>query len=368
MKNNVLHIRSTIGMYGAEQVILNLLQSVRDLAHKTRCFIIEGSEKQSDLLAVELSNNSLEYHSEKSYKKFDFSVVKKLRKEVKKYSVGVVHSHDYKSLVLICIATIGLDVTRIHHLHGALGNTSAEKIYSLIERLFMIFVNKIIVVSQEQENIYKKYLGLTHKLVHIENGSPIKEIFSKDHAGDVFSFIMVARLTPEKNHELALKVLAKLIHEGRNVCLSILGSGPELPRLKLIAEDLGIIKKVKFVGFTRNVEEWMRKANCLLITSTTEGMPMNLLEAMSYGLPSICTPVGEIPKIIESSEGGKLANNEEQFVQVASEYCDSPEKIKEMGLSASRFVKKYLSVTRQSNSILEVYESTLGGVYERCIT
>ena len=41
--NNILHIRSTIGMYGAEKVIQNLLEASKDASYETKALVIEGS-------------------------------------------------------------------------------------------------------------------------------------------------------------------------------------------------------------------------------------------------------------------------------------------------------------------------------------
>lgn len=116
-----------------------------------------------------------------------------------------------------------------------------------------------------------------------------------------FILLCVARLSPEKNLELAFQVLAKIRPYFPSVGLVIAGSGPEEARLKARVKQIGISNNVAFVGWQENLASYYRTANVFLQTSYFEGYGMALIEAGLSGLPIVSTPVG----IANDFENGK---------------------------------------------------------------
>jgi glycosyltransferase involved in cell wall biosynthesis len=102
-------------------------------------------------------------------------------------------------------------------------------------------------------------------------------------------FGMVARLSPEKNIEYALR-LAKGM---QNIYLIIIGSGPLSARLQSFVDE-NDIDNVLFLGYKKNVKEFYNIFDAFLLTSIIEGTPISILEAMSCGLPIYSTGVGQI--------------------------------------------------------------------------
>jgi glycosyltransferase involved in cell wall biosynthesis len=87
-----------------------------------------------------------------------------------------------------------------------------------------------------------------------------------------------------------------------NYILKIVGSGPLEIKLKKIVEDNNI-KNVHFLGYKDNVEKYYQEFDALILTSTMEGVPISILEAMSYGLPIFTTPVGQIRNYLSGNDG-----------------------------------------------------------------
>ena len=102
-------------------------------------------------------------------------------------------------------------------------------------------------------------------------------------------FGLVARLSPEKNVEYALK----LVKDMDDIHLAIIGSGPLSSNLKNFAEENNI-NNVSFLGYKKNVNDFYNIFDAFLLTSKMEGTPISILEAMSYCLPIYSTGVGQI--------------------------------------------------------------------------
>lgn len=105
------------------------------------------------------------------------------------------------------------------------------------------------------------------------------------------SLVMVGRMTPTKNHALALRAIAALRGRGTDVRLTILGDGDRRAQLTALAAALGVSDLVSMPGFTPN---WWTSGDhtAFLLTSTHEGLCIVAVEAMWAGLPVIAPRIG----------------------------------------------------------------------------
>jgi len=103
---------------------------------------------------------------------------------------------------------------------------------------------------------------------------------------DTFDVINIGRTTPEKNQQLLLKSFELLDSTFK---LTILGGGPLLQQLKDYASQAQIETHINFEGNVTDVYPYLNKSHCFVLSSSTEGFPNVLLEAMSIGLPVIST-------------------------------------------------------------------------------
>jgi len=103
----------------------------------------------------------------------------------------------------------------------------------------------------------------------------------------------VARLAPEKNHQLLLIALAK-IGNRRPWRLAIIGDGPERVRLVEQANVLGLSDRVSFVGYVDDPYPLLMRARIAVCTSNHEGLCNAIIEALACGTPVVSTdcPVG----------------------------------------------------------------------------
>ena len=92
--------------------------------------------------------------------------------------------------------------------------------------------------------------------------------------------------------------------------LVLAGSGPEEESLKKLAQELGIADRTDFPGWIdgERKRELLEFSQILALPSYNEGLPIAILEAMSFGLPVISTTVGDIPACIRNGENGILVS------------------------------------------------------------
>jgi len=98
--------------------------------------------------------------------------------------------------------------------------------------------------------------------------------------------VNVARHERQKGLHHLLRVF-KLVSDQVEARLLLVGEGRLTPRLKALAKELGIEKKVFFLGWRENPFKYVKRSRLFLLTSLWEGLPMVLLEAMALELPVV---------------------------------------------------------------------------------
>lgn len=121
------------------------------------------------------------------------------------------------------------------------------------------------------------------------------------------SIILVGRLNPQKQQDLALIALKKILQSIPDAVLHFYGVGPDEQKLRKLVEEQGLTEQVVFHGFVSDMAEVYRSASLLIMTSRTEGFPLVLQEALSLGVPAVCFDCRYGPSaMIENNSNGYL--------------------------------------------------------------
>jgi glycosyltransferase involved in cell wall biosynthesis len=121
------------------------------------------------------------------------------------------------------------------------------------------------------------------------------------------------RLHKYKQFDLLIRAFSAISKKYLDWDLVILGDGEEKGALKKLIKDLMLFDRVFLPGSVGNVSAWYERSSIFVLSSSVEGFPNVLLEAMSYGLPSISFNCNTGPKeMIQDGVNGFLVNPEEK--------------------------------------------------------
>ena len=100
----------------------------------------------------------------------------------------------------------------------------------------------------------------------------------------------------------------KVIKVCQKTRLIFAGDGEMLEKCKEYSNRLAVSSAINFIGNVENVYSILTKADCFVLSSKSEALPISILEAMACSLPIIAPKVGGIPELV--SENGILYETE----------------------------------------------------------
>jgi glycosyltransferase involved in cell wall biosynthesis len=154
--------------------------------------------------------------------------------------------------------------------------------------------------------------------------------------------LAVGNLSPLKNHRLILEAAAQLGRDDLEVV--ILGRGPEEPALRALAAEKSVALELPGIVPNEDMPRFLQSADVYLITSTSEGHPKSLLEAMSVGLPCIGTNVRGIRDVLVDGDTGWLCPLEPEAVaRRLAAVLAAPDEARQIGDRARRYVLEHYS-------------------------
>ena len=173
-------------------------------------------------------------------------------------------------------------------------------------RSFSIKKSDIVVTPSQHLKNFILNLGFKNKIEIINNGVFIPEENTNIFTNDQINITIVSRLVSHKNIEKIIRAISDL--NNPLIYLNIIGDGPELNQLQKISLESNNKDNIIFHGKLNrdDINHIFLKSDIYIQASNYEGLPHSLLEAMSYGIPVLCTPVGECKEILGNEDRGYI--------------------------------------------------------------
>ena len=173
--------------------------------------------------------------------------------------------------------------------------------------------------------------------------------------GKPVEFLFVGRVDKNKNLDIILRALASARRKSKeDLRLIVVGEGRALGITRDLALGLGLKDEVEFTGWLHptDLAKVYARGHILLLASGTEGWPKTPMEAMCYGIPSICTNVGTVPKILGENERGLLV--EPGDVQGLAEAMTRLATDEELYTRLSRAGRKWIESRTREDLMIEL--------------
>ena len=276
----------------------------------------------------------------------DFLTIIDFRKLYNKYKPDVIHLHSSKAGML---GRVAFPTSKtVYTVHGFDSIRLAYRKFLPIERFMQHSCKAIAGVSlYDEKNLLEE--GINHNVSTVYNGI-IKPIsLSKDPFADIKGYkgkvLCIARLSPPKNSDLFLKVAALL----PDYAFIWIGNQHE------VTEKL--TSNVYFKGNLPNAGAYNEYADLFILPSNYEGLPMVIIEAMSFGNPVVASNVGGISEIVRNDINGFVLENEPSlFAEKIDFILKNPNIRKDFSNNAIRIFQNELTVEKMADAYMEIYK------------
>jgi len=193
---------------------------------------------------------------------------------------------------------------------GNLDQRATKFLKTILIRIIKFLYNKsdsLICVSSRLSDSLRSYFGLNKEIITIYNGLDNNNAVRRNFPNKNNIVLSVARLDKQKDHLTLLEAFKLINKELKDTYLWIVGDGPLKNELMLFVNNNSLEKNIKFIGWQKNLDEYFSNADIFVLSSRREGFPYALIEALSFGLPVVCTDTPYGPReILEDGRYGFL--------------------------------------------------------------
>ncbi len=387
LKNKILYLNPSSGLGGAEKSLLDLLRHLnREKYHPiitcpTHGKFVEELEKigveteiiayHQRILGLSRDGDNLHLFSLPLFLWWLTPTLFVLKNLIKDKGVHLIVTNGIKCHFIGAILSLITKIRLIWHVRDLIDTWWLKWIVWSLGRFFP---HKIITNSNAVGNIFPGnergetvYNGID--LSDYDpgvNGLKVRSMF--DIGKETKLIGTVGHLAPLKGFEELIEAMVKVIREGCNVKLVIVGDAiyqnSESYKQKLLSLvcSVGLQDRVIFTGFREDIPEILASFDIFVLPSRSEGFGRVNLEAMAMGKPVISTNVGGIPEVVLDGVTGILVppGNSRELAHAIMKLLNDRELRESLGREGRRRVEEHFTLQAHVQRIQEIYGEILG--------
>ena len=338
----ILHIIPSMHMGGAEKFAVDLANELA-IDNSNDIYLCSiGKIDENDILPKQVSPK-VHLISLNKTTGYSIRIVFKIYSLIKEIHPDLVHTH-LRALMYSAFSLVLNKIPTIHTIHNLAQNETTPNIRKIYKILFTFFniipvsISDVVLESTEKcygdrhsELVYNgvKALSITNEYSNVKN-----EIEKYKNKEDTLVFLSVGRISNQKNQAMLIDAMSNLANDHVLLIIGALDSEIEYAQQCLdLAENS---ENIYFLGLKSNIGDYMTCSDALCLSSLYEGLPLVVLEAMSMGVPTLSTPAGGVPDVVESTINGYISKDftaqsyESILKQYAMHPIDNSEVIKEL--------------------------------------
>lgn len=308
----VLQVVLSLASGGTERLVVETVKALGSDFRMAVCCLDELGTLAPELTALGIPVTVLGRSSG-----FHPTIGRQIARAARQHDAAILHCHQYTPFVYGACARLWRPGSRIIFTeHGRLFDQQPSPKRRLANRLLRTLPTRVYTVSADlkahlvAEAFHADQIRVLHNGVvpSALTAAAARAVARQalDLPADAFLVAAVGRLDPVKCLDDLVEALALVRRQSGKTMLVLVGDGPERARLEGQVEQLGLQDTVRFAGYRSDVRSIMPAFDLYVNSSSTEGISLTILEAMSAGLPVIATAVGGTPEIVVDGETGIL--------------------------------------------------------------
>lgn len=268
--------------------------------------------------------------------------------------IKIVHIHGasrgsfYRKYIIFLISKHFFDKKVIYHIHGGEFHLFIDEVTLIIRKKINSFIENtdgLITLSKQ----WKLFFSNTFKCKSIETVNNIVPFCNleekKKNESHLIRLLFLGKVSKGKGIFDILQSVKKNKELFENKIKIIIGGDGEIEVLKRIISEYSISNIVEYIGWVdgKKKNDLFLESDIMLLPSYNEGLPISLLEALSYKMPLISTHVGGIPEILVHKKNGFVVEpgNIDQITESLIFYLENKSLIKLHGDNSYQIANRY---------------------------
>lgn len=364
---NVVHVVESLAVGGLERVVLSLASWQRQHGNVARviCLFHEGA------LAAEARALGIDVLALDKTRGLDLRALRALRAALREARADVLHTHNAVAHYYAAAAAIGLGIACVINTRHGMGTVSDSRRLDRLYRTALLGTDVAASVCRAgQDRFVQTGVIPAAKAVVVPNGVAMDGIEARSPAakaaflarlgrpGDPLLLGTVGRLSPVKDHATLLLAVHQLRASGRVVELVVVGDGETRAALEARAKALKIDDSVHFLGMRSDVAQLLPAFDVFVLSSTSEGYSLALVEAAAAALPIVATQVGGNADIVVDGHNGRLvpAQNPEALAAALAGVADDTVLRERMGAAGRQWALRRGTIDAMGQAYLALYQ------------
>lgn len=353
----VLHIINSLTIGGAETLLVNSLTS-GGLPEKCENILVylQGNDAIVERIDKRVKVICLNYKGISNF----FGTMRKLRNIAVAYQVDIVHSHLNPAGFYSRMA-LPAKLKQVHTVH-IMYSHDAETAYlkKALERRYL-FKNKstsLIFLSELLEKDFLDTVKFTNKHFVLNNCIG-DEFFTSEKVvrkKEGFKVVAVGNLREQKNYPFLLEIFKHL--KKYDISLDIYGAGKQsVIQQQITANSLS----VRLMGPVSNIAEVLGQYDLFMMSSTFEGYPLSVIEAMAVGLPCLLSNIPSLKDTAKEYADYFELDNPAAAAKKILALADRREELAQKGIAAKAYALQVGKKGKYVEKLVGIYETVING-------
>lgn len=361
---SIVHVLSSYGVGGQERVALDLAIGQRARGHAVS--VISLAPAPDGAMADEFAQAGISVGRVPKRDGLDPTLVPRLVRELRHRKADVVHTHNPLPLIYGAPAARLAGAASIHTKHGmnpgSRGHRFLRRAAARLTHAFVAVSPTTEAQARDQRDAPASRLSTIPNGIRLDRYAPDPEARAAARVelglGDAWVIGTVGRLDHFKNQAMLVRAAAPLLSS--SVRLVIVGAGDARPEVEAAIRALPEPRWVVMTGRRMDVPKLVHAFDIFALSSTSEGLPLVVPEAMAAGLPIVTTAVGGLPGVVDDGVTGLLTPvSDVEFGAALASLVNDRARAKQMGTKAREIALARYSHDRMVEQYLALYARAL---------
>lgn len=359
----ILHAIETGGPGGAENTLLNLVDSLAEIGHQSVvCLLKEG------WLSAQVRDRGVECWINPLQGKVDATWLINLRRQIGPRGIDVIHTHEFEMNIRGGLLALTFKKPVVGTVHGR-HHYPERWVRRFAYRCVAMGRIQLVAVSENIRDTLTSVVGIPgQRITVIPNGIDVSR-YEPDAAArvaartalgisdDELLLGAIGNLYEIKGHTYLIDAFAQLARQHPRIRLVIAGRGKQEAALRAQIGQLGLGgEQVRLLGFRDDVPQLLQAFDVFVLPSLSEGTPLAVIEAMASATPIVATDVGGVGVLL-AGEAGTLCSpaSAQALAEALHPLIVDAESRFQMGTAGHQRARERHSVQRMRDSYLPLY-------------